>query len=196
VEHAILEAFRDSYWRTRVSAAQAAKTRKLASAVPYLAFRAERDDVPNVKNEAIRALGAIGNGEAREVLDKLFSERKNSAPVRILSAEMLVELDGDAYAEKVIIELDDAKKKNQTALYNGLLKAIGAAKTGKVEGLADRFLSSGGAVEKSYAMDMIANNRFTGLIAQVQALTDDKNSSLARKARSTLEKLGQSPSSR
>ncbi|MDR2482661.1 MAG: HEAT repeat domain-containing protein [Treponema sp.] len=194
VDRAILEAFRDSYWRTRISAAQAAKTRKLTAAVPYLAYRAERDETPNVKDEAIRALGAIGTGEARSVLDKLFIERKNAARVRLLAAEMLTELDGSGYAEQLVIELDEAKRTNQTALYNGFLKIIGGMKSGKLESLAARFFDSGGITEKSYAIDMVANNRFVGLADRVQALTaDEKNGGLARKAKSALDKMGISP---
>jgi hypothetical protein len=109
---------------------------------------------------------------------------------------MLVELNGDAYAERLIAEMDEAKRANQTALYNGFLKALGAAKTGKLESLAARFLDSGGVVEKSYALDIMVNNGFRGLVGRAQALAaDEKNGNLARKARTSLEKMGVSPAS-
>ncbi|GHU80599.1 PBS lyase [Spirochaetia bacterium] len=190
VDSAILEAFRDSYYRTRIAAAQAAKERKLADAVPYLRYRSERDEVPAVKDEAIRALGAIDNNETTAALESLFSERKNTDRVRILAAEMLLQNDPGRFAEKVIADLDEAKTKNQTALYNGFLRVLGAAKTGKLEGLVRRFFSSGGVIEKSYALDMTVNNEFRGLADQVRELADPKNGSLSRKARETLRKLG------
>jgi HEAT repeat protein len=190
VEGAILEAFRDSYYRIRIGAAKAAGERKFIEAIPYLRFRAERDEVPTVKDEAIRALGAIGNDEAAGILAELFGERKNSDRVRMLAAEMLIRNNADDYAEKVILEMDEAKTKNQTALYNGLLKVLGTARTGRIEGLARRFLTSGGVVEKSYALDMTINNELRGLAAQVKELTGEKNGSLARKARDVLQKLG------
>ncbi|MDR3145570.1 MAG: HEAT repeat domain-containing protein, partial [Treponema sp.] len=181
-DQAILDAFRDTYYRTRLAAAQAAGKRKMEAAVPYLSYRAERDDVPQVKDEAIRALGAIGNAGAMRVLDTLFSERKNADRVRILSAEMLIRENPDRYAVKVITELDEAKKRNQTTLYNGLLRVISTAKTRAVEDLVGRFFAAGGVVEKSYAMDMAANNGFKNFTAQIEALTDEKNGSLSRKA--------------
>jgi HEAT repeat protein len=190
VDDAILESFRDSYFRTRLGAAKAAGTRKLTSAIPYLRYRAEKDEVPTVKDEALKALGAIGSAESRTVLEELFSERKTSDRVRILAAEMLIQNDAGSYADKVITELDDAKKRNQTALYNGFLKAISAAKTGKVEDLVRRFLNSGGVIEKSYALDMTLTNEFRSFAPDIQALLKDKNSGLAGKARATLEKLG------
>jgi HEAT repeat protein len=190
VEGAILGAFRDSYYRTRISAAKAAGERQLMEAIPYLRFRAERDEVPAVKDEAIRALGAIGTPETALILAELFGERKNTDRIRILAAEMLIRNNADDYAGKVTLELDEAKAKNQTALYNGLLRVLGTARTAAVEGLARRFLASGGVVEKSYALDMILNNELRGLAAQVKELTDEKNGSLARKARDVLQKLG------
>jgi HEAT repeat protein len=189
VDHAIQEAFRDSYYRTRIGAAQAAGQRKMAAAVPYLEYRALHDEVPAVKDEAIKALAAIGAPAALSVLDSLFSDRRSTDRVRILSAEMLIRENAGGYAQKVIVELDEARRRNQTALYNGLLRVIGGAKTGEVEALAERFLASGGVIEKSWALDMINNNRFTRLIPQVELLADPKNGTISRKAQAVLENL-------
>jgi HEAT repeat protein len=189
VDLAILEAFRDSYYRTRIAAAQASRDRKFEKAIPYLRYRAERDEVPAVKDEAIRALGAIGTEESLSIIEALFTERKNADRVRIVSAEMLIKNDPGTYLGPLIVELDDAKTKNNSPLYNGLLKIAGEAKTPKLEDTARRFLSSGGIIEKSYALDMAANNKLQGLIEEVRALTLDKNQSLARKARRTLDSL-------
>jgi HEAT repeat protein len=189
VENAILEAFRDSYYRTRIAAAQASRVRKFEKAIPYLRYRAEQDDVPAVRDEAIRALGAIGTGECMTAIEELFTGRKNADRVRIVSAEMLMTNDPGKYLSSLIVELDEAKTKNQTALYNGLLKIAGEAKTEKIEDTARRFLTSGGIIEKSYGLDMAANNGLRGLVEEVRTLTTDKNQSLARKARRTLESL-------
>ena len=194
VDKAILDAFRDSYYRTRIAAAQASRDRKLAAAVPYLQFRAERDDVPNVKDEAVKALGEIANNEAMTILDNIFKERKNSDRIRLICAQMLMKNAGQKYLTRVIIELDEAKLKNQTALYNGFLKIIGEAKIdgdkSEMEKLTRRFLQNGGIMEKLYGLDMAVNNELKGLSAEIKALTTDKNESLARKAKRTAERLG------
>jgi len=194
VDKAILDAFRDSYYRTRIAAAQASRERRLEAAVPYLRYRAERDDVPNVKDEAIRALGAIANEEAVSVLDSLFSERRNSDRVRLIAGEMLMKNAPDGNLGRLIIELDDARTKNQTALYNGFLKIIGEAvvsgdKT-DMENITRRFLRSGTIIEKSYGLDMAANNGLEMLTEEITALTTDRNESLARKAVRTAQALG------
>ena len=191
-DKAILEGFRDSYYRTRIGAASAAGKRKLEAAVPYLRYRAENDDVPAAKDEAIKALGAIGSGDALSILDGLFSERKNADRVRILAGEMLLQNAPAAFAKKVIAELDEAGAKKQAALYNGFLRILGAAKDPALESLARRFLASGTVIEKSYALDITANNEFSSLVEDIKPLLDEKKSgaSIARKARATLDKLG------
>jgi HEAT repeat protein len=190
VDTAIIDGLRDSYYRTRIAAAQASRQRKLSAAVPYLKFRAERDEVPAVKDDSIRALGAIADGESITILEGLFTERKNSDRVRIISGEMLIQLDTGRFLDRFTMELDEAKQKNQTALYNGLLKIIGGAKSPGLESLTRRLMQDKGIVEKSYALDMAANNNLTGLSEDIKLLATDRNATLAAKARRTLEKLG------
>jgi HEAT repeat protein len=194
VDKAILDAFRDSYYRTRIAACQASRERKLAASVPYLKFRAQRDEVPNVREEAIRALGAIADGEALSALDSLFNERKNTDRVRLLAAEMLSKKAADKYFPLFIKELDEAKLKNQNALYNGFLKITGEAviegDKRSIENLASRFMSAGGITEKLYSLDMALNNNLISLADGIKALSKEKNESLSRKAKRTAEKLG------
>jgi len=192
VESAILDAFRDSYYRTRIGAAQAAGKRRLESAVPYLRYRAENDEVPNVKDEAIKALGAINNEEAMGILDSLFSERKNSDRVRIMAADMLLQNNADVYGSRVFAEMGDAKLRNQTALYNGFIRAMTTAKAPSLETTVLSLISGGGVIEKSLALDLILNNEFRQLEDVIRSLLDEKkhSASIARKAQGILEKLG------
>ena len=192
VDAAILEGFRDSFFRTRIGAAQAAGRRKLASAVPFLRHRAENDAEAVVRDAAIRALGAINNNEAMSVLDSLFSEQRNSDRIRILSADMLLQNDASGYSGKVIAASTDAKTRNQTNLYNGFMGVLGRARAGTLEDFARRLLDTGGVLEKNWALEMVLNNEFRGLADEVRGLLDEQRSgaALARRARNTLERLG------
>ena len=187
---AIIEAFRDSFYRTRMAAAKAAGDRKLAAAIPFLRFRCENDEVPAVRDESVKALGLIGGNEAETILKELFRERKNSDRIRINAGEMLLTHGSSDFVSDVIIELDEAKTKNQTALYNGFLRILGGAKSPKLEDLSRRFFASGGVIEKSYALDISSNNDFRGLVNEIRNLTDPKNGSLSGKSRALLEKWG------
>ena len=192
VEEAILEAFRDSFWRTRLGAAQAAGQRRMISAIPFLRFRAERDDTPQVRDEAIRALGAINNSETVEILGELFTNRRNSDRVRLMAGEMLLQYQADEYALRVIAEMDEARLRNQTPLYNGFIRILTSAVSSSLETPAGRLLETGGVIERSLALDMVMNNDFHSLEEGVRNLLDEQRNgvSLARKARLTLERLG------
>ena len=191
-DSAIMEGFRDSYYRSRIGAAQAAGKRKLESAIPFLRFRAENDDVPAVKDEAIKALGAINSEETMGILDSLFTERKNADRVRILAADMLLQNDANKYGKRVEVEMAEAQTKRQTALYNGFIRILTTAKSPSLEDMTRRFLTGGGVIEKSLALDLVLNNEFSGLADDVRQLLDEKKNgaSIARKARNTLDKLG------
>lgn len=190
VDQAILEAFRDTYYRSRIGAAQAAAERKMEEAIPYLRYRAERDEVAAVRDEAIKALGAMDRNEAYQIIAVLFFERKNTDRVRVVAGEVLITNRAGEYAERFIAELDEARAKNQTALYNQFCRIIAQAETDKVEPLALRFFSTGSVVEKAYAIDMVYKNRLMGLIDQVRALAGEGGGSLSRKARDTLRRMG------
>ena len=192
VDNAILEAFRDSYYRTRIGATQTAGKKQLETAIPYLRYRAENDEVPNVKDEAIKALGAINTSETTAILDSLFAERKNSDRVRIVAAEMLLKNDAENYGKKVLAEMEIAKSSNQTPLYNGFIRVMGTGKSASMEEIARHFIAVGGVIEKSLALDIILNNNFTGLEDLMRTLLDEKihSPSISRKAQSTLDKLG------
>ncbi|MDR0644442.1 MAG: HEAT repeat domain-containing protein [Treponema sp.] len=189
VDDAIIENFRDSFFRVRAAAAKSAGQRKLASAVPYLKYRAEKDEALVVKEESIKALGQIGTADALNALETFFSESKNPDKIRILAAEMLLNNKPDAYVENIIVTMDDAQKKRQNTLYNGFLRVLSTAKSSKLEDLARRFFASGAASEKTCALDITLNNKFSSLKDQVAALTDKKNGSLAAKAEKVLANL-------
>ncbi|MDR0663204.1 MAG: HEAT repeat domain-containing protein [Spirochaetaceae bacterium] len=189
VDAMILEGFRDIYFKTRLAAVRAAKTRRLKDAVPYLRYRVEKDEAAAVREEAVLALGAMGDAQTDALLFQLAGNEKISDGLRSLCAEMLVKNNADEYAEKIIAALNDAKAKKLTNLYKGLLKALSAAKTNKVENLTARLFASKDVSEKFYALDMTANNRFTAFRDEVEKLTKDKNISISERAKKTLEKL-------
>jgi HEAT repeat protein len=189
VDTVILESFRDTYFKTRLAAVRSAKTRGLKDAIPYLRYRAEKDEAAAVREEAVLALGSMKDDTADSILVEMLDNGKLNDGLRSLCAEMLIKNNPDGYAEKVIAKLDEAKAKKMTNLYKGLLKAIALAKTDKVENLTARLFASKDVSEKFYALDMTANNRFTAFRDEVEKLTKEKNISLSGRAKRTLEKL-------
>ncbi|MDR0455970.1 MAG: hypothetical protein LBH20_04720 [Treponema sp.] len=101
-----------------------------------------------------------------------------------------MQIQPEKFLDRLVMELDEAKQKKQTALYNGLLKIIGETKSANMETITRRLIQNSGVIEKSYALDIAVNNRLTSLADEIRTVTGDKNESLAAKARRTLEKLG------
>ena len=192
VDDAILEAFRDSFWRTRMGAAQAAGQRQMIAAVPYLRFRAENDEVPQVRDEAIRALGAINTDESIAIVDTLFFNRRSSDRVRLVAGEVLMQYRADSYAIRVSAEMDDARQRNQTPLYNGFIRLMSTAVSDSLEPFARGLLQTGGVIERSLGLDLVINNEFSGLAEEVRNLLDEQRHgiSISRKARLAMERLG------
>jgi HEAT repeat protein len=129
VEKAILDAFRDSFFRTRLGACAAAGKRKLADAIPYLRYRALNDEAAAVRDEAVKALGEIGSSASIGVLDEIFENEKTPDRIRSLAAEMLIKQRPGTYTAKITAALEDAKKKNRAALAAGLERALAAGKS-------------------------------------------------------------------
>jgi HEAT repeat protein len=195
----LFDAFRDSFYKTRIAAAQSAAKQKLLSAIPYLRYRAESDEVLSVKEESIKALGAIGSGGALEALEELFEKPATPDSLKALAAEKLAAADPGNYAEKIVGRVLELRgKKSQIALYNRLLKALSTTEAPPVEKLAATLLSGGSVpgvtgdnvvIEKSYALDMAAANKSLSLSDAVRTLTEDKNAGLQRKALETMKAL-------
>jgi HEAT repeat protein len=188
-DKAIIDAFRDSYYKTRLAAIKAVREKKSADAVPYLKFRAENDEVPAVKEEAIRALGEIGNSETESILEGIFNDKKMPDKNRVLAAQMLIKIDASKYADAVIARIDESKRLNQKQTYNSLLSVISKAKTDKVKDLTRRLFDSKDAVEKSFAIELSAINNFSSFAPLIEKIAEENNSGLSRRAKEVLEKL-------
>jgi len=190
VDAAILDAFRDSHERTRIAAAHASRDRRLVAAVPYLRFRATRDESQAVREHSIRALGAIDNSESMQVIEELFIERRNSARVRTTSGEMLMQNSPDRFLDTFIEEMDEARRRNLTALYNSFLGILSRTTARNMEPITRRLMAERGIIERSYALEIAANNNLVSLADEIRVLTEDNNQGLARRATRTLERLG------
>lgn len=191
VEDTIIEAFRDSFYKTRLAAAKASGERKLASAVPYLKFRALNDEVFAVKEASVKALGQIANTEAIHALVEIFENKNTPDGIKISSADMLMSIDAAKYTTDIIKSYEEAKQKKQKALQSGLAKVLGQGKENNLKGLAKEFLGSTDMVELFYGLQLVKINKFIDLVDLIRPLLDEKKyGSLAIKARETLDVLG------
>lgn len=190
VDAALLGALRDGYYKTRMAAAKAVSERKLRTAVPYLAYRANYDEVPQVREESLRALASIGGGEAENAIAKVFEDKKATERVRSVAGEAYLAIAPKRGVPALVEELDRAKKDKRTAFYNALAKALSGTESPLLEPLAVRLMASKELLDQLYGLDIIKKNHFTALKDSVRKLAEGSGSAtLVRKAKETLEAL-------
>jgi HEAT repeat protein len=189
IETAILEGFRDSFYKTRIGACIAAGEKKLISAIPFLEFRAKNDSVPSVREEAVKALSEIGSDDSLKVLVNLLEDKKTSDKIKTISAEGILKNNASLYIASCITALEKAKDEKRTVLYNGLAKALTTVKDISLEEIARSFLLSKDIVDRHYALDIIIQNKFSNLLPELENIQDEKNDSLKRKIDKAIELL-------
>lgn len=190
VERALLDAFRDNFYKARISAAQAAGARKLESAIPFLIFRAERDSVLSVQLAAIEALSNFDRDEVRATLSKILKHELKADAVRAACARALLNIDLATYIP-VAVEVMEAsvQGKKQKPLYHELARLISTKEFEGARDLAARLIASSIVTDRHYALELIRTNRLTDLYTKVKELDSGKTDSLSRRARLVREAL-------
>jgi len=125
-----------------------------------------------------------------QVIETLFAERRNSARVRTASGEILMQNEPDRFLDTFIEEMDEARRRNMTALYNSFLRILSRTTARDMEPITRRLMAERGIVERSYALEIAANNNLVSLADEIRTISEDNNQALARRARLTLERLG------
>jgi HEAT repeat protein len=193
VDAALIEAFRDSYYKSRIAAAEIAGNRRLAASVPFLKFRAENDGVGAVREAAVRALGAVADEQSLAALDAIRQSPSYPDNLRVLAVDGLLRADGIRFGTAAVEAFAAAKKAKQTVMVAGLLKIFAAAKSPALEGTADTLLASTDIVERLTAFDIIAANRFVGFRERIEGFVSDKNAAIANKAKAALKAIDTAP---
>ncbi len=130
-EAALLEAFRDSFVKSRLAACKAAGKRRLVQAVPILSYKAAKDPEKAVKAEALRALAEIGGTEAFSFLKKTFEDPKAETASRVISFGLLARKDPasiPSLAERLAAESKEKERSFYTALAREVAQAADATR--------------------------------------------------------------------
>ncbi|MDR2601351.1 MAG: HEAT repeat domain-containing protein [Spirochaetaceae bacterium] len=190
VDRALLDAMRDSFFRTRLAAIKSVSKRAIPDAVGFLEFRAKNDDAASVREEAVRTLGAYQSAAAETALESIYGDKRAPEKIRLMAAEALVKSNPSKYTAKIAVDLEEARKTRQKTLYAGLVKAVSASTSSSgLKPVVESLLSSSDAADRAYALDIIASARLTGFIGDLQRMVDDPKNGLKNRAKMVLEKL-------
>lgn len=195
----LLAGLKDENWRVRVECAKALArplpAARSAQALPILSYKAQMDPTPQVKLEAIRALGAIGGEKATAFLVALYRERKNPLAVREESLSILARTSLSSGIDPSSIEAvrgvvtEEWKAIDQKVLEMTARVVSGATGPG-VRDLLLRFLESANPVVRIYGVRGIGANGFADLRERVRQLSEkDPHPAVQREAAKALQKM-------
>jgi HEAT repeat protein len=185
----IIEGFKDSYYKVRTESIQAVARIKLASALPYILYRAKNDPVENVKMAAYDALGEMGSSEGIDWLNSVFADDKTSEKIRVKACAVLLKNSPDSIMADLVTVcgkvLSDDKK---TWIRYELGKLISSTETQSTAGIAISYLGHKDTLTKSIGLDMYAKNRYPEMTSFVEAIAADaKMGALQRRAKKILD---------
>lgn len=200
VSAALLQVLRDSSWQVRLEAARAIADGAAAGIdagqdlAGMLQYRARRDEVPQVRREAVRALGTLGGVSSFDLLRELYVDDKQPLDLRAAALTELVRGDLEksvAAITRVVDQEWSAKPDRQKAL-EATANQLSKAEAPFLDSLYRRFLQSTNLAVRVYGIRGIARNGLTGFAPELQsaAVAAAESAVIRREALAALEKLG------
>jgi HEAT repeat protein len=123
---AIVEALRDSFIKSRIAACKAIASRRIASADPFLRYKAASDPDRSVRNEALKALAALG-GEAFAYLRERMGDKKAELQARALCFGLLMRKDASASMGALSAALAAEAAEKERSVYTAYVRELSNA---------------------------------------------------------------------
>ncbi len=188
IEKTLIQSLRDSFWRVRVSAAEALGERKTKEAVDILIYKAEKDPEANVKKAAVKALGEIGTKESFEFLREAFGSSSTSAGIRALCAQTVIEKDLSASLDTVKKVFAEEYEKETSPILGHVCNFLSKQENSGLKDLYLRMLDHNDVAIKIYGIKGIELNGFKDLKEKLEAITESAgNNAVKKNALSVLE---------
>ena len=189
-EDILIQSLRDSFWRVRVSAAEALGSLKSLRAVDILVYKASKDPEPNVRKAAVKALGEVGSPEALGFLRDLYSKSTSPQDLRTISVEILIDKDLAASIPVINQVLAEEWEKDKSPVLGYTCKFLSTAKSPQLGDLFSKMMNYNDVAVKIYGIRGAGANRLGGLREQIESLSGEGNNPSIRKAAlSALENL-------
>lgn len=186
---AIVEAMRDSYEAVRINACKALALQKGAGLFALLSYKVVNDKSVKVREEALRAMSAIGGEENTDYLARYLTEIKNPANLRCVTLELLVQGE-DINAHKAVMSaLERESKEKQAQNYQRMAKIVGEKAVSSYSDLALSLMRSPDYIVRCYGIDWARRNNATGLRSELVTLQGDKVELVRKRANAALAAL-------
>jgi HEAT repeat protein len=186
----LMQALRDSYYKIRITAAEALGERKENAAVPILVYKTEKDPEIDVRIAAVQALGKIGNAEGLEKVKNFATDETAHLTIRLTAIEILIENHLDK-SKAVIKELLAAEwDKPDSRILEHVCKLLSFTEAKGLSELFEMMLGHPAVTVRIHGLRGIKKNRIFSLKDKVKRMSEESTTASVRKhALSTLEAL-------
>lgn len=170
----VIQAIKDSQYKVRLDAIDAAAKMKIKEAVPYIIHRAKSDPEAQVKKKALEKLAAYGESEADKFLVGQITDKKTSDNVKRQTAEALLKY-GKA-GKKEIGEWAESLAADNTkrAFRKEVAKLLTKYPDSAFAGACQAFIASSDKETRSAGLDMYSAGKYSSCESAVRALANDK----------------------
>lgn len=182
VDEVLMQSLKDSFWRVRVSAAEALGERSSKDAVDILIYKAKKDPENNVKIAAVEALGKIGDKESLEFLRELYEKNTTPQAIRTKAAEIIIEKDLKNSIDIITKVLAEEWEKDSSPVLSYTCKFLSTAEESRLEPIFERMLGHNDVAIKIYGIRGIKNNGFSSMKEKIEKLSEEGNNNAVRRA--------------
>ncbi|MDC7225886.1 MAG: HEAT repeat domain-containing protein [Spirochaetales bacterium] len=182
IEATLIQSLRDSFWRVRVSAAEALGEMQSSDAVDILIYKAKKDPENNVKLAAVKALGEIGDATAIEFLQELYKKSNTNQSVRTMAAQIIIEKDIKGSLEVITGVLNEEWEKDSSPVLSYTCQFLSKTEHSGLASLFEMMLNHKDVAIKIYGIRGIQLNGLKTMNERLEQLTDEKVNNAVRKA--------------
>ncbi len=169
----LMEGLKDSYWKSRVRAAEGLAVQKVEAAVPILVYKAENDPELNVREAAVNALAQIGGNEAFDTVAELFTSEKTPFTLRYTALKNLIEKNATDSVQLIRQEIDEHWNDPQFKFVSQICSILADSKAPELKPLFTRLLRHPHFLIQIRALRGIQRNGFSELQGEVEKLTEE-----------------------
>jgi HEAT repeat protein len=178
---AIVEALRDSFVKSRIAACKAIATRQIASAEPFLRYKASNDPEKTVRTEALRSLAALG-GNSFSFLRERMDDTKADVQTRALCFGLLARKDAAGSMATLAARLSAEAAEKERSLYTALVRELANAQDAADAGpLARILLADKDPLIRIGAIEWARKNKAADFKAELERLAKEDPSEMIRK---------------
>jgi len=190
VETALQDALRDGNARVRQAAAKALARKDARKSVDILIYKARYDPERQVRLEAIRSLGAIGESRSLAYLREAYQDRLLGSVYREEALAALLQSDPDGSLETVRAVVEQEWGRKDASVLEFTARRLSVLKQNGLGELIGRFLESPNLVIRLYGLRGARLNRLGSLRGKIRELAEnDPHPSVRREAQLVLDAL-------